>query len=58
MMQSYLGIITSHGLESLFLESDYALRFLARFTYTPQPLRGVRYWPLATWLDGRAEGGE
>lgn len=44
MMQSYLGIITSRGLQSLFLESDCVLRFLARLAYGEQPTRGVCYW--------------
>ena len=44
MMQSYLGVITSRGLQSLFLESDYILRVLARLAYAEQPARAVCYW--------------
>jgi hypothetical protein len=63
MMRSYLGIITSHGLESLFLESDYVLQFLARLAYTEQPLRGVCYWaamnvPEATEIQGQLDEGD
>ena len=44
MMQSYLGIITSRGLQSLFMESDCILRLLARLAYSEQPARAVCYW--------------
>ena len=62
-MQSYLGIITSHGLQSLFLESEYVLRFLARLAYAEQPTRGVCYWaaiqvPEANEIQGQLEEGD
>ena len=62
-MRSYLGIITSRGLESLFLESDYTLRFLARLAYTDQPVRAVCYWaamhvPEATEIQGQLDDGD
>jgi hypothetical protein len=44
MMQSYLGIITGRGLQSLFLESDHILRILAHVAYAEQPARAVCYW--------------
>jgi len=63
MMRSYLGIVTSHGLQSLFPESDYALRGLVRVAYTERPVRGVCYWaamqiPEATEIQGQLDEGD
>ena len=43
-MRSYVGIITSRGLEWLLPENDGVLRFLAGRAYTEWPHRAVCYW--------------
>ena len=62
-MRSYVGIVTSHGLQALFPESDYALRGLVRVAYTARPMRGVCYWaamqiPEATEIQGQLDEGD
>ena len=43
-MRSYIGIITSSGLEWLLPENDGVLRFLAGRAYAEWPHRAVCYW--------------
>ena len=44
MYQSYVGIISRHGLESFFPENDHIVRFLVRRAYRRQPLESLCYW--------------
>lgn len=62
-MRSYVGIVTGHGLQSLFPESEYALQGLARVAYTERPMRGVCYWaamhvPEASEIQGQLDEGD
>lgn len=44
MMQSYVGIITHRGLESLLQESEQSRRFVARYAYQSSQGRSVCCW--------------
>jgi hypothetical protein len=62
-MRSYVGIVTSRGLQSLFPESDYVLRGLTRLAYVGQPVHAVCYWaamhvPEATEIQAQLDEGD
>ena len=44
MVNSYVGIITSRGLESLYPETEHAVPFLARRAHRGGPTEAVCYW--------------
>ena len=44
MNQSYVGVITTHGLQAIYLESDHLVRFLDRQLYRKQPFCGLCCW--------------
>jgi hypothetical protein len=44
MARAYLGIVTSHGLESLTLETEHAARFLQRRCYGRAEAAAVLCW--------------
>ena len=44
MLDSYIGLISRRGLESLFPETEHAAPFLVRRAYRRQPLEAVCYW--------------
>ena len=44
MVKSYVGIISSRGLESLLPETEHAVPFLIRRAYRRRPTEAVCYW--------------
>jgi hypothetical protein len=44
MVNSYVGIISGRGLESLVPETEHALPFLVRRAYRQRPSKAVCYW--------------
>ena len=46
MVNSFVGIISSRGLELLLPETEHALSFLVRRAYRRRPTEGVCYWAI------------
>ncbi len=44
MNRSYVGIVTDHGLQAIYRESDHLMRFLDRQLYRNRPFGGLCYW--------------
>ena len=44
MVNSYVGIISRRGLESLLPETEHAVPFLVRRAYRRRPTEAVCYW--------------
>ena len=44
MNRSYVGIVTAHGLQAIYRESDHLMRFLDRQLYRNRPFGGLCYW--------------
>jgi hypothetical protein len=44
MNRSYVGIVTAHGLQAIYRESDHLMRFLDRQLYRNRPFGGICYW--------------
>ena len=44
MVNSFVGIISPRGLESLLPETEHALPFLVRRAYRKRPTEAVCYW--------------
>ncbi len=44
MTQSYVGVITTEGLQAIYRESDHLVRFLERRLYRTRPVAGLCYW--------------
>ena len=44
MNQSYVGVITAHGLQAIYRENDHVVRFLDRQLYRKKPFFGLCCW--------------
>lgn len=44
MNQSYVGVITAHGLQAIYQESDHVVQFLDRQLYRKKPFFGLCCW--------------
>ena len=63
MLQNYLGIVSNHGLELLFPESDYVRRCLTQLAYKQLPARRICCWAaihtaVVSEIQGQLDGGE
>ena len=44
MGQSYVGVITAHGLQAIYRENNHVVRFLDRQLYRKKPFCGLCCW--------------
>ena len=44
MIRSYVGIVTTRGLQAFYCENDHIVRFLNRRLYRHKPYAGLCYW--------------
>ena len=44
MNRSYIGIVTTSGLQAIYRETDHVMRFLHRRLYRKRPYDGVCCW--------------